>query len=123
MAATVTLGLLVSPHLVVYDLMLLLLPLWIVCSHYRAGRGNRALDGGPLLAWTALLWAAALFSSYLCLLQLELTAAAGLPAMSLQVSVPVILIWAVQVERCARLPQASASPAPENRAIALVAAS
>jgi len=101
LAATVALGLLISPHLYLYDLMLLLLPLAIVWSYFPHGTAGRALDGGPLLAWTAALYVTASFGSYLSLAQLRLSAAVGLPGIAVQLSVPVIAGWAWLVTRTA----------------------
>jgi len=103
-AATLALGLLVSPHLFLYDLMLLLLPMIIVGSHYRGGTAGRPLDGGPLLAATALLYAATFLSSYLADAQLEITEAVGLPRMAVQLSTPIIVGWAWIAYRAARDP-------------------
>ena len=93
---TTALGLLISPHLFIYDLMLLLLPLAIVWSRYPPGpgAGGRPLDGGPLLAWTAWLYIVTFWGSYLTLGELRLGAALGLPKIALQLSVPVIAGWA-----------------------------
>lgn len=93
MGGTFALGLLISPHMYYYDLMLLLLPLAIVWSRYPTGTRGRALDGGPLLAWTALLYLATFIGSFVTWAQLGLTVALGLPRMALQFSVPIIVGW------------------------------
>lgn len=98
-AATFALGLVISPYVFRYDLMLLLVPLAIVWSHFPQGTAGRPLDGGPLLAWTALLYGAAFASSLLSAAQLQLSAALGLPSFAIQLSVPVILGWAWVVSR------------------------
>jgi len=102
MAATLALGLLISPHLFLYDLMLLLLPLAIVWSYYPRGTEARHLDGGPLLAWTALLYGATFVGSYLTLGELFLSTAVGLPKLAVQWSTLIIAGWAWVVSRFAR---------------------
>jgi len=102
LAATVALGLLISPHLYLYDLMLLLLPLAIVWSYYFHGTAGRPLDGGPLLVWTAVLYVAVFASSYLTLAQQQLSHAVGLPEVAVQLSVPVIFCWTWLVTRSAQ---------------------
>jgi len=102
LAATFALGLLISPYLFLYDLMLLLLPLAIVWSHYFHGTGGRALDGGPLLAWSALLYVATFFGSFLSLAQLQVAAAVGLPRVAVQLSILVIVGWVWLVARMAQ---------------------
>jgi hypothetical protein len=103
MAGTFALGLIISPHLFVYDLMLLLLPFAIVFQHY-GGRGGVRLDQGPLLAWSAVLWLTVYLGSYLSLAQLTLTKSLGLPAMALQVSTVVAFLWARHLLQLARSP-------------------
>lgn len=106
MAATFALGLLISPYLFLYDLLLLLLPLAILWSHYPRGTGGRLLDGGPLLAWSALLYAACFAGSYLTLGQLELCKVLGFPRIAVQLSVPILVGWAWQVTYWAKNPVA-----------------
>jgi alpha-1,2-mannosyltransferase len=128
MAATFVLGWLASPHLYVYDLMLFLLPLGIVWAWYPHGTAGRALDGGVLLAWTAALYVAVWMGNYLTSAQLMLTAALGLPSIALQLGIPILLIWAMQVRRQAvasatvhavsgpELPSTVATPSPSYAA-------
>jgi len=99
LAATFALGLLISPHLYLYDLMLLLLPLAIVWSYYPHGTSDRPLDGGPLLVWTALLYVVCFIGSYISLAQIWLGALIGLPKVALQLSVPIIVGWSIMVIR------------------------
>ncbi len=98
MAAPFAGGLLIVPYLFHYDLMLLLLPLAIVFSRL-APIAGRPLDGGPVLAWTAAVYVAVLAGSYFTLAQLALAATLSLPAIALQIGVPVIGIWAWEVAR------------------------
>ncbi len=102
LAATVALGLLISPHLFLYDLMLLLLPLFIVCS--RLGRGTCwfRLDEGPVLAATVVLYFVAFAGSYVSGGQLDATQALGLPKIAVQFSVIVMVAWVWTVYRAAR---------------------
>jgi hypothetical protein len=99
MAATFALGLLISPHLFVYDLMLLLLPLGIVWSYYMGGTEGRSLDGGPLLFWSASLYIICFIGSYVSYAQLKLFPLIGLPRFAVQFSIPVILAWVWVVVR------------------------
>ncbi|HZO08167.1 MAG TPA: glycosyltransferase family 87 protein, partial [Myxococcota bacterium] len=84
MAGSLALGLLLSPHLYFYDLMLLLLPLALVWQHHPELRDGRPLDGGALLAWTAVLWALGFLGTPLSLAQLRLAEAIGLPGFAVQ---------------------------------------
>ncbi len=101
MAATLALGLMISPHLMFYDLMILLLPLTIVWSHYAQGCNGRALDGDRLLVWYALVYVAVFVGSYLSLGMLQLGPALGWPRFAVQISVPIVIGWALVVHRLA----------------------
>ena len=101
MAATLALGLLISPHLMLYDLMALLLPIAIVTAIYAKSDREQRLDGGPLLVWTALMYAFAFVSTYSTDLMLEATIALGVPRLAVQLSVPIIFGWAVIAHRAA----------------------
>jgi len=114
LAATLALGLLISPHLFLYDLMLLLLPLAILWSCYPQGTGDRLLDGGHLLFWTAALYIITFAGSYLSLAQMQLSAALGLPRMAVQLSVPVIIGWVWVIVRMARDPAVPDSSAGQT---------
>ncbi len=104
-AATWALGLLVSPHLFVYDLTLLLVPAAILWQH-EAGRSDRVLDGGRMLAWTALVWGVCFLGSYLTQAQLAVSGRLGLP-LAVQLSTPVIVAAAWTLLRAAGGPQAA----------------
>jgi hypothetical protein len=99
MAGTIALGLLLSPHLFIYDLMLLLLPLGIVWSLYIGGTKGRPLDGGPLLFWSALLYIVCFCGSYISLAQLKLFSLIGLPKFAVQFSIFIVLAWVYVVIR------------------------
>jgi Glycosyltransferase family 87 len=101
MASTLALGLLISPHLMLYDLMALLLPIAIVSVIYGKSHGQRRLDGGPVLVWTALMYAFAFVSTYWTDFMLQATAALGSPKFAVQLSVPIVFAWAVVAHRAA----------------------
>lgn len=95
LASTLALGLLISPHLMVYDLMVLLLPIAIVYAAYPIKPSEQLLDGGPLLVWTALVYGFVFVSTYSTSLMLQATSALGLPKLAVQFSVLIIVGWAV----------------------------
>ena len=96
LAATLAIGLLVSPQLYLYDLMLLLLPFAIVWSHSPPGA---PLGGGPVLAWSAVVWLLAFLSTPFTRGQLYATSALGLAPFALQLATPAILAWGIEVVR------------------------
>lgn len=102
MAATLAVGLLISPHLFLYDLMLLLLPLGIVWGYYWQGAGDRPLDGGALLAWTAILYVVTFVGNYLTAAQQQLSVILGFPKMAVQLGTLVIAGWAWLIARLAQ---------------------
>jgi hypothetical protein len=67
MAATLTAGVIASPHLFIYDLTLLLLPLFVLVA--RSERRGPPLGGSPWLPLVALVWALGLVGPALALLQ------------------------------------------------------
>jgi hypothetical protein len=95
LASTLALGLLISPHLMVYDLMVLLLPIAIVYAAYPIKPSEHLLDGGPLLVWSALVYGFVFVSTYSTSLMLQATTALGLPKLAVQFSVLIIVGWAV----------------------------
>jgi hypothetical protein len=99
MAATLVLATLASPHLFGYDLMLLLVPFFIVWRLYPDGTFGRPLDGGPLLGTTAVLWAFALVGPALTVVQQAFFAWAFHKTAALQLGVPIALFWAWLVVR------------------------
>jgi hypothetical protein len=111
-AAALAWGLLLSPHLFTYDLMLLLLPFGIAWSAMARsasvegapgrGRPGLPLDGGALLAASGVVWLAAFLSGYLTLAQLSATRAVGLPPMALQLSTLAVLAWGAAAAAHAR---------------------
>ena len=95
LASTLALGLLISPHLMVYDLMVLLLPIAIVYAAYPTKPGEHLLDSGPLLVWTALVYGFVFVSTYSTSFMLQTTTALGFPKLAVQFSVLIIVGWAV----------------------------
>jgi hypothetical protein len=98
-AATFALGLLISPHLMTYDLLLLLLPGAIVWHHYPKLTDGRQLDAGSLLVMTGLVYIAAFVSEHLSSAMLKLSVSLGYPACALQLSVLSIIGWVACVRR------------------------
>jgi hypothetical protein len=96
LAATLAIGWLASPQLYLYDLMLLLLPFAIVWAHSPQGA---PLGGGPVLAWSAVVWLLAFLGTPLTRAQLYLTSALGVGPLALQLATVAIVAWAVEVAR------------------------
>jgi hypothetical protein len=102
MAATFAFGVIASPHLFVYDLTLLVLPLFILASRIASTEPDLPLDGGPVLRATALVWACGLVGPVLSLVQDHVTRRVfGFPAI-LQLGVPAVLLWGVAIQRALR---------------------
>jgi hypothetical protein len=93
MAATFALAVIASPHLYNYDLMLLMLPLFVSAARLSGARGL-PLDGGPLLCATALVWALGLVGPALTVAQQALsTRLLGFSA-ALQLGFLAVVLWA-----------------------------
>lgn len=105
MAATFAAGLIITPYLFHYDLMLLLLPIAIAWDAFRRRASGPAVDEGPLPALTALLYLATLVGSYLTHAQLRVTTALGLPPFAVQLATPVVALWAWCVARTGLTPR------------------
>ena len=99
MAALLGLGLLASPHLFLYDVSLFLLPLGIVTARLAGERDDALLDGGPVLAVTALLAAGVFVGPYLTLGVQNVLGAAHLPRCVPQLCTLAMLAFVVQVAR------------------------
>lgn len=67
MAATLTAGVIASPHLFIYDLAILLLPLFVLVA--RSERHGAPLGGAPWLPLVAIVWALGLLGPALALSQ------------------------------------------------------
>lgn len=102
MAASFALGLLLSPHLFTYDLMLLLLPIGILWSHYPSGTLGKPLDGASLLFWSALLYLVSFVGQNITIVQLKLSTLLSLPPFALQLSTLIIVGWVVTVGSASR---------------------
>ena len=96
-SSTLAQGLLIAPHLFQHDLMLLLLPFAVVWSHYAGGTNGRALDGGPLLFWSALVYLICFIGNIISYAQLRLCNSIGLPQFAVQFTTLIILGWAYAV--------------------------
>ena len=105
MAATVVLGLLLSPQLYIYDLMLLLLPFAIIFAYYASGSPGRVLDGGQLLLWSALLYTTSIVGNPLAFAQIKLFALMRLPEFGVQIIIIVMLGWVAAVLRVRESPR------------------
>ena len=105
MAISFVLGLLISPQLFIYDLMLLLVPLSIVWGHYPDGANGKPLDGGGLLLWSALLYIFCFVGAYVTLAQLLLLPFFGMPAVAIQISTLVMMRWVLELSRTGKIPQ------------------
>lgn len=101
MAATLACGLIASPHLYTYDLMLLVLPLSILLQRLRGMHPKLPLDGGRVLLATGMVWV--LVSLAPLLNQAQALASKrwfGFP-MALQVGSLAVLFWAYGITRVA----------------------
>ena len=113
MQAAVAIVLMCAPLLAVqyftYDLLLGVLPIWIV-TRLCARRGGEAtqeeaavspyLDAGPILAWTALLYGVTFLAPVVIGAQVAwFEQGLGLPGVSVQIVPLTILGWSVAVKR------------------------
>jgi hypothetical protein len=100
MAATLSIGLVASPHLYGYDLMLLALPLFIVAAQL-SRTADLPLDAGPLLWATVAVWALGLVGPVLSLIQEYVTRRVFGFAVIIQLGVLAVLAWGLTVRRIA----------------------
>jgi hypothetical protein len=104
-AAMLALGLLSSPHLFLYDVSLMLLPLAIVVARLHGEKEGALLDGGPVLAATAVMAATVFFGPYLTLGIHNLLSSHDLPRVALQICTLGMLWFVIEVHsRAAREP-------------------
>lgn len=101
-AATLVLCLLLSPHLFLYDLMILLLPLGIILNYYN-GYDGKILDGYQLYFCTILLYMICFCGNYLTYFQIKACYLLNLPPFAIQFSTLVMIGWSVAVHRSASL--------------------
>ncbi|MES1259112.1 MAG: hypothetical protein ABUL71_00860, partial [Gemmatimonadota bacterium] len=106
MASTLALGVILSPHLFVYDLMLLLLPLFILLRYFPS-QGGVPLGGGKLLGLVALNWGLLLLGPVLTVVQQEVTRRVLGVACAVQLGVITVLLAALAVAREARVSPAA----------------
>jgi hypothetical protein len=112
MAASLALGIILGPHLFVYDLMLLLLPFFILLRHFPVERGL-PLAGGRLLGLVALTWTLGLLGPVLTVAQQEATRRVFGASCAIQLGVVAILLTALAIVREAD-PLQSTLDAPAN---------
>jgi glycosyl transferase family 87 len=93
MAATFALAVIASPHLYNYDLMLLMLPLFVSAARLSGARGL-PLDGGPILCATALVWALGLLGPALTVAQQALSTRLLGFSSALQLGFLAVALWA-----------------------------
>ncbi len=113
MAGALTLGLLSSPHLFLYDVSLLALPLAILVARLNGERDGALLDGGPVLVATGVMAATVFFGPYLTLLEQNTLRDLGLPRVALQICSLAMLFFALRVWQRS-LGEAEAEPATEH---------
>lgn len=89
MAVTFCWGLLISPHLFYYDLMLLLLPAAIMIQYIP----QLYAQDDKILLWTTILWAISYLGSQISNAQANLLSYLDLPEIALQFSTPIIFYW------------------------------
>lgn len=99
MAAMLGLGFLSSPHLFLYDVSLLLLPLGIVAARLHGEKEGALLDGGRVLVATAVMAATVFFGPYLTLGVQNTLSSWDLPRCALQLCTLAMLWFVVEVKR------------------------
>jgi hypothetical protein len=104
-AACLALGFIASPHLFLYDVSLLLLPLCIVVARLQGEHRYRLLDGGPVLVAVGILAVGCFLGPFLSLAGQNLLRALGLPRSVLQLCT-LAIVWFVYAvaRRAAREP-------------------
>ena len=95
MAGTIVLGLCFAVHLYTYDLMLLLLPFFIILRVFEKF-GSR-LDNGPIFAATVVVYLCCLLSALLTKGRLALMKNLGFTPIGIQLSTIFMVIWAIVV--------------------------
>lgn len=108
LAASLAIGVVASPHLFVYDLMLLLLPLFILLRYFPT-RDGVPLGGGTLLGLAALTWALGLVGPALTVGQQELTQLLFGVSVALQLGVLAVCWLSAEIAREAEWPSDESS--------------
>jgi len=125
MAATLAVGVTASPHLFFYDLMLLMLPLFIVSARLPTRSGLLFGDRG-LAETTFWIWAAALASPLVSAIEMVLSREAFGFAIVLQLLVPLVGVWGYYANRRAQALNADHEPwrsaAPDAPEVSLMPA-
>jgi len=98
-AASFSWGLIISPHLFTYDLMLLLLPFSIVWAHQK---DTPSAIKTKILGWTTILWILSFLGGYISLSQLTITKLIGINIFAIQATTIVIFIWGYNVFKLAQ---------------------
>lgn len=98
-AASFSWGLIISPHLFTYDLMLLLLPFSIVWVHQKI---MPSAIKTQILGWTTILWILSFLGGYLSLSQLTITKLMGVNSFAIQATTIVIFVWGYNVFKLAQ---------------------
>jgi hypothetical protein len=95
LAVSIPICLLLAVQLFTYDLMLLLFPYFLIMSQMRYWNRSRGdyLDGGPVLAWTSLVFVTCFLSAYFVKAQQIFFKAIHIPQLGLQISVFCIIGW------------------------------
>jgi len=110
MAATLAIGVVLSPHLFLYDLTLLVLPLCILMAWYPKRAPALPLDGDKLLASTAIVVVLGLVGPVLTAGMLKASVRCLGAPVAVQLGVVAIALWAFLVARAAE-PEGAASRA------------
>ncbi len=99
MAITFCWGILISPHLFYYDLMLLLLPVAIVIQHlpWIYERNNK------ILLWTTILWIITYLGSQMSSSQLKILSYFHLPEVAFQLITPFVFYWGYTVYKLVQI--------------------
>jgi alpha-1,2-mannosyltransferase len=116
MAATLVFGLISSPHLFVYDLTLLMLPLFIVAARVSSTTHGLPLDGGPVLRAAAVVWVFGLVGPVLSLMQDHVTRTLFGFSAIVQVGVPAVLLWGIAIRGIISNPRETGQP--DSKAVA-----
>ncbi|KLN58980.1 hypothetical protein WH96_19990 [Kiloniella spongiae] len=108
MAMTFSWGILISPHLFYYDLMLLLLPISIVVQriHYIYSKNNQ------IILWIIVLYISTYLGSQISVAQLEIMKLIKLPEISFQIITPVILYWGYLLYKVVMSPSGTLAETP-----------
>jgi hypothetical protein len=106
-AITLALASLAGLHLFLYDAVLWLIPLMLVLPDLESRDPESPyLDGGPIVAWSGMLFWATFMDWQLITAQLGVMGLLGLPPCALQPTTPLVLGWCWAVARHMRRAEA-----------------